>query len=186
MERVEPSSRWVALVALALGGQLAVACFEEILLRGVLFRIVEDSLGTWWALGISALLFGALHLGNENATWVAAAGLSLQAGVLLGAAYVVSRSLWLPIGIHWAWNGIQAGVFGGALSGNAVRAIFTTRPRGPDALSGGAFGIEGSILATALCALAGAGFCIAAVRLHRVRRGFWANRAPLQPAEPAA
>lgn len=175
VERVAPPGEWGTLAALALGSQFAVACIEEVLIRGVLFRIAEDSLGSWWALGLSAALFGLMHLGNENATWAAALGLSLQAGVLLGAAYMASRSLWLPIGIHWAWNGIQAGVFGGALSGNAVRAIVTARPAGPDYLSGGPFGLEGSVLTTLWCALVGVGFCVLSVRLNRVRPGFRAR-----------
>ncbi len=63
-----------------------------------MFRVIEQSLGSWVALVLSAFFFGLLHAGNPNATWAAALGLSLQAGVLLAAAYMVSRSLWLPIG----------------------------------------------------------------------------------------
>jgi len=137
VERVQPSSEWAGLVALSLGTQLAVAFIEEVLVRGLLFRLIEECLGSWWALAISAVLFGLAHLSNDNATWFAALGLGLQAGGLLGAAYLLSRSLWLPIGIHWAWNGIQGGVFGGALSGNTVRAIYTTSPWVPNTFPGG-------------------------------------------------
>lgn len=178
VERVQPSSEWAGLVALSLGTQLAVAFIEEVLVRGLLFRLIEECLGSWWALAISAVLFGLAHLSNDNATWFAALGLGLQAGGLLGAAYLLSRSLWLPIGIHWAWNGIQGGVFGGALSGNTVRAIYTTSPVGPEYLSGGKFGLEGSVLSTILCALVGVGFCVAAVQSGRIQGGFWTRNRP--------
>jgi membrane protease YdiL (CAAX protease family) len=176
VEQTRPSSEWAQLIALAVGSQLAVACIEEVLIRGLLFRLVEECLGSWWALAISAVLFGLAHLSNDNATWVAALGLSLQAGVLLGAAFMFSRSLWLPIGIHWAWNGIQAGVFGGALSGTTVRAIYSISPAGPAYLSGGTFGIEGSLISTVLCAITGCGFCVAAFQFQSVYRGFWARQ----------
>jgi uncharacterized protein len=77
---------------------------EELLVRGILFRIMEESLGTWIALIISALIFGALHLTNPNATLWAGLAIAVEAGILLAAAYVYSRRLWLPIGIHFAWN----------------------------------------------------------------------------------
>lgn len=181
-----PRADWPRLIGTALAVQVGAAVVEEILLRGVLFRVVEQWLGSWVALVLSALLFGLLHAGNPNATWAAALGLSLQAGVLLAAAYMVSRSLWLPIGLHWGWNAVQAGVVGGTVSGHVSRAIVTTEPVGPDVLSGGAFGIEGSIIATGVCAALAVAFCVLAVRLGRTKPGFWS--APREPknAEPAA
>lgn len=173
--QIRPRSEWPGLLALALADQLAVASVEEILMRGLLFRLLEERLGSWWALAISAVLFGLAHLGNDKATLAGALGLSLQAGVFLGAAFMVSRSLWFPIGIHWAWNGLQAGVLGGALSGTNVHAIYVTTPVGPAYLSGGAFGLEGSIIATALCATLGVFFCLAAVKMQSIRCGFWAR-----------
>lgn len=179
-----PRADWLRLIGTALAVQFGAAVVEEILLRGVLFRIIEQSLGSWIALVLSALLFGLMHAGNPNATWAAALGLSLQAGVLLAAAYMVSRSLWLPIGLHWGWNAVQAGVVGGTISGHTASAIVTTQPVGPVVLSGGTFGIEGSIVATGVCAALAAAFCLVAVRLGRTKPGFWI--APTEPrhAEP--
>lgn len=176
IERIEPSSKWASLIIRPLAAHLVIACLEEILVRGIFFRIIEKSLGSWWALAISALFFGLVHLANPNATWFAALGLSLQAGVLLGAAYMMSRSLWFPIGIHWAWNAIQAGVYGGALSGNTIHAILTAKPNGSAWLSGGEFGIEGSVISTTLGALVGYMFCILAIRQQQICRPFWAPR----------
>jgi membrane protease YdiL (CAAX protease family) len=124
---------------------------------------------------LSAVLFGLIHAGNPNATWWAALGLALQAGVLLGAAYLACRSLWLPIGIHWGWNAIQAGVVGGTVSGHTTKSVWTLEPAGPEVLSGGAFGLEGSIVATTLCAALAVVFCVIAVRSGRILPGFWAH-----------
>jgi len=71
------------------------AIFEEILFRGILYRLIEEKLGSYLALAISALIFGGLHLMNPNSSMIAAAGLAIQAGLLLGAVYIFSRNLWL-------------------------------------------------------------------------------------------
>lgn len=184
--RTAPSADWPRLLGNALVIHFGAAVFEELLLRGVLFRIVERSLGSWVALAVSAVIFGLLHAGNPNATLAAALGLSLQAGVLLAAAFMVSRSLWLPIGIHWGWNAAQAGAVGGTVSGHTARAVVTTGPAGPDFLSGGAFGIEGSVIATAMCAALAVVLCVIAVRRGHVRPGFWSAGANGAQAKPAA
>ncbi|MBS0190667.1 MAG: CPBP family intramembrane metalloprotease [Planctomycetes bacterium] len=181
VESTEPAARWAGLIVRALAAGLVVATMEEVLLRGVFFRILENSLGSWIAVLLSALLFGLLHAGNPNATLAVALRLSLQAGVLLAAAYMLSRSLWFVIGIHCAWNALQQGVFGGALSGSDVHAIQTAAARGPDLLSGGGFGVEGSIFATIVCGCAGVACCVAAVRMGKVERPFWKRPEPATP-----
>ncbi len=91
-------NHWTAILSpLALG--LAAGVMEEVLFRGVVFRITEDWIGSWGALVVSSLLFGAVHLVNPNATLVSALAIALEAGVLLGAAFMVTRRLWLPIGL---------------------------------------------------------------------------------------
>lgn len=164
---------WPRLVVAAMVVQFGVAVLEELLLRGVFFRVVERSLGSWLALALSAVLFGLMHAGNPNATWWAAAGLALQAGVLLGAAYMASRSLWLPIGVHWGWNAMQAGVVGGTVSGHATRSVVTVEAAGPEILSGGAFGLEGSLVATGVCSAVAVVLCLIAVRRGQIIPGFW-------------
>src|SRR5262249_34265693 len=81
--------------ATMIGVGLVPAFMEEILMRGIIFRITEDSLGTWLATLFSALLFGFLHMLNPGATWIAAVCIAVEAGVLLAAAYVTTRRLWL-------------------------------------------------------------------------------------------
>jgi len=119
--------------------------FEELLFRGILFRIMEETLGTWLAMGISALIFGLLHLTDPNATLWSAIAVALTAGFTLAATFVFSRRLWIPIGLHFAWNFTQR-FFGLAVSGNNNQGLFNVRLSGPILLSGGAFGVEDSLL----------------------------------------
>jgi hypothetical protein len=72
----------------------------------------------------------------------APSALALEAGVMLGAAYLVTRRLWLAIGIHGAWNFTQAGIFSVPTSGIAMNGVFVGALGGPAWLSGGAFGAE--------------------------------------------
>ena len=95
-----------------LGISILAGVFEELVLRGVVFRWLEQKLGMWWALAISALVFGGLHFFNPGATIFSALAIALEAGVLLGLAYVATRRLWLPIGLHIAWNFTESGLFG--------------------------------------------------------------------------
>ena len=115
--------RGPAVLIAPLAVSVGAGVIEELLFRGVIFRIIEASLGTWIALVISAALFGLVHLGNPNATWLAAAAISLEAGVMLAAAYVLTRRLWLPIGIHAAWNFTQGGIFSVAVSGGKTDGL---------------------------------------------------------------
>jgi membrane protease YdiL (CAAX protease family) len=119
--------------------------FEELLFRGILFRVIEESLGTWLAMAISALLFGALHLTDPNATLWSAIAVALTAGITLSATFAFSHRLWIPIGIHIAWNFTQR-FFGLAVSGNNGQGLLNANLSGPILLSGGAFGVEDSIL----------------------------------------
>ena len=94
-------TRDLAIAALLL---LPGAAAEELLFRGVIFRLVEEWAGTWIALAVSAVIFGFAHAANPGATWISTIAIALEAGVLLGAAFVVTRNLWFPIGLHFAWN----------------------------------------------------------------------------------
>ena len=130
---------------------LAVAAGEEMICRGVIFRWIDERWNTWAALIFSALFFGFGHITNDHATWWSSLAISIEAGLLLAAAYKWSGSLWVPIGIHWAWNYVQGNVFGLAVSGtDAGNTILTTTVHGPDIVTGGAFGPEASIIAVIL------------------------------------
>ena len=125
-----------------------VAVFEEILFRGVLFRMIDDRWNTAVALIVSALLFGAMHLPNDGATLWSSFAIAIEAGLLLAAAFKYSGTLWLPIGIHWAWNYVQGNILGFAVSGNPVAdKAFSPIITGPDWVTGGVFGAEASVIA---------------------------------------
>lgn len=141
---------WSVLIA-SLSLSLFSGFFEELLMRGIFFRIVEESLGTWIALAISALVFGFMHSGNPNATVVSSVAIALEAGLLLGACYVLTRRLWFAVGVHMAWNFVQGGIFGVAVSGNAANGLLQSTLTGPELLSGGSFGAEASVVAVVVC-----------------------------------
>ena len=172
---VQEIGTWAALVT-ALGIAAPSGYIEEVIFRGVIFRIAEESLGSWLALAISVALFGLAHLGNPSATLYGAAAIGIEAGVLLGAAYIVTRRLWFAIGVHFGWNFMQAGVFGPNVSGRQVESLLQSRLSGPDLLSGGALGLEGSVFAIAVCLLASLVLLTRARRQDRFIRPFWRRR----------
>ncbi|MGM9739502.1 MAG: lysostaphin resistance A-like protein [Candidatus Cryptobacteroides sp.] len=124
-----------------------VACGEEVIFRGIIFRMIDDRFGLWWALGISALIFGLVHIINPGASIWSSVAIAIEAGVLLGVAYKYTDSLIFPIGIHWAWNFTQGNIFGFAVSGgDAEESILTATLSGPEIITGGSFGPEASII----------------------------------------
>jgi membrane protease YdiL (CAAX protease family) len=128
----------------------SVAIFEEILLRGIIFRITEEKLGSYVSLILSGVIFGAVHLMNPSNTLLSSLCIGLV-GIIFGASYIYSRSLWLPIAIHFSWNFLQSGIFGAATSGNEkTNSLFNTQISGSELITGGDFGPEGTIQATLL------------------------------------
>lgn len=131
----------------------SVAVAEETLFRGVLFRIMEERTGTVIAMVVSSLLFGLTHMVNVSATLWGTLSIALTGGFLITAAYIVTRSLWLPIGLHFAWDFTHAGIFGAALSGSDTLpdSLLYVTLSGPSVLTGGTFGPEASLLALLVC-----------------------------------
>ena len=164
-----PVSAMVPTFAMAVAAGYA----EEVLFRGVLFRIIEESLGTWIALALTSLMFGFAHMMNPNATLFSSFTIAMEAGVLLGAAYVLTRRLWLAVGIHFAWNFTQGGIFGGRVSGLAMDGLLESELSGPTLLSGGEFGVEASIFAVALGVGTGVWFLVRAGRKGHFIAPFW-------------
>jgi len=157
----DPGAPWLgALLVVGLGAGIG----EEIMFRGVLFRIVEEGLGTWWALAISALLFGALHIANPGATLWSSAAIAIEAGLLFGLLYHVTRSLAICMGVHAAWNFAQGTIYGIPVSGARADGWLVSTRSGPDWLSGGVFGAEASVVALGLCTLCSLGLLVVALR----------------------
>lgn len=142
-----PASVLVPVLALAIFSGV----FEEIVTRGLVFRMLEQWLGSWTALLLSALLFGFMHILNPNATLLAAVAISIEAGILLGALYMLTRRLWMAIGLHMAWNFTQGGIYGIPVSGLEVQGLLFNTMQGPPMLTGGAFGAEASLPAIVIC-----------------------------------
>jgi uncharacterized protein len=153
-----------------LGMMAGVAVVEEILFRGIVFRLVEELTGTRTALAISGVLFGALHLVNSGATVWGALAIAMEAGLMLGAAYAATRTLWLPIGLHLGWNFALSGIFGVTVSGNEdmPTGLLHGVLSGPTVITGGDFGPEASIFAILVCTVPAVVFLRSARRQGRL------------------
>lgn len=141
---------WMPLVTSGLGAAIS----EEIIARGVLFRISEEGLGTGWALVISAVFFGGAHIFNPGATAWSAIAIAIEAGLLLGILYHVTQSLWPCIGLHMGWNFAQGTLWGIPVSGEREPSLLISQRIGPEWLTGGIWGAEASVLAVLVCLVA--------------------------------
>jgi hypothetical protein len=126
---------------------IPAAVHEELLFRGYPFQ----KLYAWrpsFALWFASLFFAALHLGNPSVSAIGITNIFLG-GILLGLAYGRYRRLWFPIGLHLAWNLMTGPILGHEVSGyEAVRTMLVETGGGPEWLTGGDFGIEGSVWMT--------------------------------------
>lgn len=165
----------VAIAALLLLGDAIV---EELLFRGILFRLVEEWAGSWIALAVSAILFGLAHAANPGASWFSSLAIAVEAGVLLGAAFVVTRNLWFPIGLHFAWNFFEGPVYGTQISGHVfLQSVVAARVTGPAILTGGRFGPEAGLFAIVTAVVAAATLLLYAVRHALIVAPAWQKRA---------
>ena len=148
--------------------------FEELIFRGVLFRSVEAMFGSWVGIIVSSLAFGLLHLMNPGATLGGAIYICIEAGLLLSAAYLVTRRLWICMGFHMAWNYFQSAVFSGVVSGAVSDpGLFKASIEGPELLTGGAFGMEHSVIALVFCTTAGVMLLRIAIRRGHLMPPMW-------------
>lgn len=152
-----------------------VAVFEETLFRGYLFQTLEGHWGSGVALAVSSLLFGLAHLANhvpgETGLQRLAGPITicLEAGLPLGAAYLLSRRWWLPIGLHWAWDYFEGPIYGCPDSGtHDPHTLLHASFSGPALLTGGVFGPEAGVVLLAVGTVAGALLLRAAIK-----RGQW-------------
>jgi membrane protease YdiL (CAAX protease family) len=139
-----------ALVFFGMGAFVQVLAF-----RLVLFRLSEELIGSWLAFILIAAIFGVAHLRNPDAgVW---STVSLILGdVLLFAAFIYTRRIWLVWGLHWGWNFFQDGIFGMPNSG-VTELVSWIQPviQGPEWITGGRFGIETSYIAFFLSLVVG-------------------------------
>lgn len=151
---------------------LGVAVTEELMFRGFGIQALERLLGSWAALLATALFFGLAHLLNPGATVWSSLAIAIEAGGLLGAAFLWRRNLWFVIGLHFAWNATVA-LLGLPVSGHSTPGLMAVEVSGSALLTGGAFGIEGSMVTVALGVLLAVPMLVLARRhgtLVRARR----------------
>jgi membrane protease YdiL (CAAX protease family) len=130
-----------------------IAFTEEMVFRGYILNNLMESMNKWLALGISAALFTMAHGSNPGITFIAAINLFL-AGLLLGINFIYTRNIWFAIFFHFSWNFLQGPVLGYDVSGLPLQSVLQPSLHGPWWLTGGAFGLEGSFVATGIFALA--------------------------------
>ncbi len=135
----------VSALFMALFFFITAAALEEVIFRGIIYRIIEESLGTHAALALSAVLFGAAHMFNDHANLLSIISVA-SGGLLLGLIYSLKKRLWLPIAVHTGWNWSMASL-GISVSGNDdFPAFLTARLEGHELLTGGEFGVENSLI----------------------------------------
>ena len=122
-----------------------VAWWEELVFRGYVFQNLVAGTNLVWATVISSLAFGLIHIMNPDGTVMGGLLIVLITPQLI-YAYLKTGQLWLPMGLHLGWNFFQASIFGFPSSGNVSASLISQSPVGPEWLSGGKFGAEGSIL----------------------------------------
>ena len=148
----EPRAFWLLAINLPL---LAVAALaEEVAFRGYPFQRLIEVLGPTGATLVMAIIFGLEHAANPAAT-PASIVVTMLAGVLLSLAYLRTRALWLPWGLHFAWNVSMGVLFGLPVSGMLkFSTVIQTRALGPHWLTGGGYGPEGSVVAAVVLVVA--------------------------------
>jgi membrane protease YdiL (CAAX protease family) len=153
---------------------IVVSVAEELLARGNQllnlaegFRFLGLRSAVWMAWLISSIIFGALHVSNPNSSWLST-GYLVFYGILLGAGYVFTGELALPIGLHFTWNFVQGSILGFPVSGRPLYmvSVLDTQEAGPDLWTGGAFGPEAGLLGV-LAGLIGLAAILLWVRFHK-------------------
>jgi hypothetical protein len=118
---------------------------EELLSRGYHLQNLADGLNLTWGIVLSSAAFAMLHLFNSGTTWASTLGIFL-AGLFLSLGYVLTKQLWLPIGLHIGWNFFEGIVFGFPVSGVNTFKLVNLKITGPELWTGGQFGPEGGLL----------------------------------------
>ncbi|UZI33097.1 CPBP family intramembrane glutamic endopeptidase [Streptomyces sp. VB1] len=131
---------WTAVVV-----QIGAAVTEELVFRGLALQALEQLWGSRAAIVITSLFFGVAHLGAPGANAWSGLAIALEAGVLLGAAFLWRRNIWFVVGLHFAWNTTQQ-LLGIPVSGHPPEGLFTVDVHGSALLTGGSFGLEASIM----------------------------------------
>jgi membrane protease YdiL (CAAX protease family) len=123
------------------------AMAEELIFRGYPFQRLVDAIGAAGAIVVLSVLFGTVHLRNPNASAIGFVN-TIVIGAVFAIAYLRTRTLWLPFGIHWGWNAMLGAVIGLPVSGVDMSVAVHSQALGPAWLTGGSYGPEASIACT--------------------------------------
>jgi len=125
---------------------------EELIFRGYPLQVLAEGSRRWIAVVVLSLPFMIAHFSNPDVTVIGALNIFLV-GILLAVVYFETRRLWLPIGLHLSWNISQSWLWGFDVSGIKLdNLLFVAHPTGPEWLTGGGFGLEGSVVSSVLVA----------------------------------
>ena len=153
---------------------LTAGFVAEIMIIGIVFRILEEQTGTKIALLIFIMLFVILHINVKGATAITVTATAMQAGFMIPAAYVFSRSLWLPVFLHFGWDFAEPGIFGAINSSSSLtHGLLTSKIAGNPLLTGGEAGPQESLQALLLCLVLGIIFLILAKRKNNMINSRW-------------
>ncbi|MFF7316912.1 CPBP family intramembrane glutamic endopeptidase [Streptomyces albogriseolus] len=161
---------WAAVVV-----QAGAAVTEELLFRGLALQALEQLWGSRAAVAVTSLFFGVAHLGAEGATPWSGLAIAVEAGVLLGAAFLWRRSIWFVVGLHFAWNTTEQ-LLGIPVSGHTPDGLFTADVHGSAVLTGGGFGLEASLVPVLISVALAVPMLVLAHRDGRVRTRHDARR----------
>jgi len=139
-----PPANWMALLLLAGWQFVVIGIVEEVIARGYLLQNLAEGLNLPWAVLLSSIIFGLMHFANPHLGAIATLNL-IVAGLFLATGYLVTRQLWLPIGLHFGWNFFQGTVFGFPVSGTAGFRLIESTTSGPEWATGGDFGPEAGL-----------------------------------------
>jgi hypothetical protein len=149
---------------------LIAATNEELIFRGYPFQKLVESLGPPGAVAVSSACFGLAHLGNSHHTWISTVN-TMLVGIPLSIAYLRTRSLWMPVGVHFTWNYVQGFVFGLPVSGYTFSSsLLKVQVHGAAWLTGSEYGPEGGLLCTMVVVCAGIYFFTARIRMSERMR----------------
>lgn len=163
----------ISFIVIPFAIMFTVAIIEEILVRGIIFRIMEEKLGSYIALIISSLIFGILHLANPHSTILSSICIT-TAGFLFGSLFIYTRNLWAPIALHFAWNFTQSGIYGAITSGNEkTSSLLESKIQGAEFITGGEFGPEGSIQAILFCLIATVVLLVLNAKQNKIIKPYW-------------
>ncbi|WEV52659.1 type II CAAX endopeptidase family protein [Bifidobacterium sp. ESL0704] len=167
---------WIDILAMGVCAGVA----EEIIMRGMLLRLFEEWLGSWGAVVVSALVFGLMHVANQDGTMWGGVAIAIEDGILAAALYFVTRSLWVCIGEHIMWNIAEGPIFGSIVSGNGKQdSWLIPQWSGSDIMTGGKFGLEASVVPVVLMGVAGVALLIYAQRKELLARPSWVRKRKL-------